>query len=237
MPDPQQFTGVFAQVSPWAVMLASLLGLLATFTPATFALAPVVVGYVGAGAHSRSAAWGRALAFLSGVSLANVAIGALFGAAGALAQQLIGGNVALWNALAGLLTLLTALAALGVVPLPLPVIGPTAAPGRSWFGAFTLGLPFGLVTCPTCVPLLVPVALGAALTGKAWYGGLLFLAFAVGRGIPLLLIGGVTGVFKGLRGISRHMPLVERASAVLLLVASLYFLAQAVRWFIWGMSM
>lgn len=235
--DPQQLTQVFAQVSFWPVLLALILGLLSTFTPSTFALVPVVVGYVGAGARSRPEAWARVLAFLAGLSLVNVAIGALFGAAGALAQEVVGGNVALWNALAGLLTLWVALAALGVVPLPLPALAPNGAATGSWLGAFTLGLPFGLVTCPTCVPLMVPVALGAALTGAAWYGALLFLVFAIGRAIPLLLVGAAAGTLKGLKGFARHMPAVERASALLLLAAALYFLGQAVWWMIWGMGM
>ncbi|MBI3979411.1 MAG: sulfite exporter TauE/SafE family protein [Chloroflexi bacterium] len=237
MPEPQQLTGIFSQVSLWAVVLAFVLGLLATFTPSTFPLAPVVVGYVGAGARSRAAGWGRALAFLGGLSLVNVAVGALFGAAGALAQRLVGGNVALWNALAGLLTLVVALGALGVVRLPLPALVPDGNPAGTWQGAFALGLPFGLVTCPTCVPLLVPVALGAAATGAAWYGGLLFLAFAVGRGIPLLLLGGIAGLFKGLKGVARAMPTVERASALLLVGAAIYFFIEAIRWMLWGMSM
>ena len=237
MPDTQQFTQVFAQISLWAVVLAFFLGALSTLTPATFALAPVVVGYVGASAHSRPAGWGRALAFLGGLTLVNVAMGAFFGAAGALAQEVTGGNLALWNGLAGLLTLVIALSALGVVRLPLPTLATPIAPSSSWAGAFTLGLPFGLVSCPTCMPVMVPVALGAAATGTAWYGGLLFLAFAVGRGLPLLLIGGMTGFFKGLRGVSRYIPAVERASALLLLLAGLYFLSQAVWWMLWRMAM
>lgn len=237
MPDPQQLTDLFAQISFWAVMLAFLLGLLSTATPTTFALVPVVVGYVGAGARSRPAAWGHALGFLGGITLVNVGVGALFGAAGALAQELVGGNVVLWNALAGLLTLWVALATLRVVPLPLPTLAPTGMPSGSWLGAFALGLPFGLVTCPTCVPLMVPVALGAALTGAWWYGGLLFLAFAIGRGVPLLFIGAAAGLLKGLESVAHHVPAVERASAVLLLVAALYFLSQAVWWLLWGMAM
>lgn len=237
MPDPQQLTEVFAQVSLWAVALAFFLGVLSTLTPTTFALVPVVAGYVGATARSRVAAWGRALAFVGGLSLVNVGIGALFGAAGAFAQQLTGGNLTLWNALAGLLTLWVALAALGVLPLPLPALATPSAPDSSWYGAFLLGLPFGVVTCPTCVPLMVPVALGAALTGAAWYGALLFLAFAVGRGIPLLAIGAAAGLFKELSGVARRMPAVERAFALLLLVAALYFLIEAARWAFWGMSM
>lgn len=172
-----------------------------------------------------------------GLSLVNVGVGALFGAAGALAQELVGGNLAIWIGLAGLFTLLVACAALGVVPVRLPVIFSAGNPSGSWHGAFALGIPFGLVTCPTCVPLLVPLALGAAASRLAWYGGLLFLAFAVGRGIPLLLLGGFAGLFKGLKGVARAMPLVERASAYLLLIAAVYFLGEAVYWATWQSSM
>jgi cytochrome c-type biogenesis protein len=220
----------FMHISPWAVVLAFFLGLLATFTPATFPLAPVIVGYIGSSARARASAWGRALAFLAGVSLVTVAIGALFGAAGVLAQMLIGGNLAIWNGLAGLVTLVVGLGALGVVPLPLRCVAIPRALGSSWLGAFTLGLPFGLVTCPTCVPLLVPVALGAAASGSAWHGGLFFLAFAVGRGLPLLLVGGAAGAVNGWARVSRYAPVIERASALLMLAAALYFFVQAGSW-------
>jgi cytochrome c-type biogenesis protein len=223
-------------ISPWAVVLALLLGLLATFSPATFPLAPVIVGYIGSSTRARASAWGRALAFLAGVSLVTVAVGALFGAAGVLAQMLIGGNLAIWNGLAGLVTLLVGLGALGVVPLPLRCAVIPRTVGSSWLGAFTLGLPFGLVTCPTCVPLLVPVALGAAASGSAWHGGLLFLAFAVGRGLPLLLVGGAAGAVKGYARVSRYMPAIERASAWLMLAAALYFFVQAGSWAFGKMS-
>lgn len=237
MPDPQRFVDVFSQVSLWAVVLSFLLGLLATFSPATFALTPVIVGYVGAGARSRPAAWGRALSFVGGLSLVNVAIGALFGAAGAFAQRLTGGNLALWNLLAGLLTLVMALAALDLIRLPFPSLTEPDAPRASWLGAFLLGLPFGLVSCPTCMPLLVSVAIGAASTGAAWYGALLFLAFAIGRGIPLLALGGATGMFKNLRGVARRMPVIERVSAFVMLAAAVFFLIEAVRWWLWTPSM
>lgn len=69
MPDPQQLTEVFAQVSLWAMLLASVLGLLPRLTPSTFALVPVIVGYVGASARSSPVAWGGALAFLGGLTL------------------------------------------------------------------------------------------------------------------------------------------------------------------------
>ena len=236
MPDAQQLSNAFAQVSLWATVLALMLGVLATFTPATFAVAPVVVGYVGSHARSRQEGWGRALAFLGGLSLVNFAVGALFGAAGALAQRLIGGNLALWNGLAGVLTLAVALVALGRLPLPLPgwVAGLPAS--HSWTGAFALGVPFGLVTCPTCIPLLVPMAIGAARSGSAWYGALLFLAFAIGRGVPLLVLGGATGLFKLFKPLALRMPLVERASAWLLVAAAAYFIVQAVVWARSGMS-
>ena len=230
IPDLQHMAAAFEHISSWAVVLAFFLGLLATLTPATFPLAPVVVGYIGSSARARASAWGRALAFLAGVSLVTVAVGALFGAAGVLAQTLIGGNLAIWNGLAGVVTLLVGLGALGVVPLPLRCFAIPRTAGSSLLGAFMLGLPFGLVTCPTCVPLLVPVALGAAASGSAWHGGLLFLAFALGRGLPLLLLGGAAGAMKGYARVSRYMPVIERGSALLMLAAALYFFVQAGVW-------
>lgn len=230
--------GVFGTVSAWALLAAFALGLAAIATPAGWPLAPVLVGYLGGTAGGAVAdargAFTRSLAFLGGLSLVNIVAGALFGAAGALAQQLFGGYLPLWNAVAGALSLYAALAVWRVRWLPRPALPGLPAPGSEWrpatkwHAAFLLGIPYGLITCPTCTPVLLPVALGAAATGLAWYGALLFLAFAAGRGLPLLLLGTSTGWLRQMRVLSRLGRRIEQASGALLLLAAAYFFAQAI---------
>jgi cytochrome c-type biogenesis protein len=51
--------------------------------------------------------------------------------------------------------------------------------------------------------------------------------FAVGRSLPLLVIGVFAGFLKTLKGISKYQPLVEKAAGVLLIGLGLYFLWKA----------
>lgn len=86
-----------------------------------------------------------------------------------------------------------------------------------------VGVPFGLMACPGCTPLLLPVALGAATAGNVFYGAALMGAFALGRGIPLAVLGTFTGVFERLLTTTRSVRRAEAAIGVLLLLAAAYF--------------
>lgn len=108
----------------------------------------------------------------------------------------------------------------------LPAFAPRTCAGGTTGGAFMVGVPFGLMACPGCTPLLLPVAVGAASAGNVFYGAALMGAFALGRDIPLAVLGTFTGVFERMLTATRLVRRAEAAVGVLLLLAAAYFVGR-----------
>lgn len=220
----ERLNAVFSEISALTVGLALLFGLVVGFAPSTYAMAPAVMGYVtGARATSITQAAKLSASFVAGMVVIDMVVGGLFAVFGAAALSFFGERLPLWYALVIVVLVALALVNLKLWRPKLPSFVPQMNQRHTAGGAFALGLPFGLLTCPACTPLLLPVALGAAATGQAWYGAVLLGAFAVGRGIPLTVLGASTGLFEKMRGATRWVPWVERSVGILLLVGAIYF--------------
>jgi len=217
----------FANVSAVGIGLGFLFGVVMAFAPITYAMAPVVMGYV-TRAQTRSTADAARLSvtFVAGIVSVDVLVGAIFAAGGSVAITFFSSRTALWYLVATVI--LAALAALNLrVWRPrLPSFVPRMGEPRSGPGAFLLGIPFGLMACPGCTPLLLPVAVGVAATGNVLYGAAVMGAFALGRGIPLALLGTFTGAFEKAAGATRVVVWIERVVGLLLLLGATWFLVQ-----------
>jgi cytochrome c-type biogenesis protein len=210
--------------------LAFALGLLVAFAPPTYAMAPAVMGYVtGAGANSRKRALRLSVAFVAGIVLVDVALGAAFALAGTQAIGFISSRLVVWYLVAAVVLLAMAAVNLRLWRPRLPGRTPRLRQSGTTGGAFMVGVRFGLMACPGCTPLLLPVALGAATAGSVLYGAALMGAFALGRGIPLAVLGTFTGVFERMLSATRLVRRVEVAVGVLLLVAAAWFVSQFIR--------
>lgn len=214
----------FAEPSAAVVGLALVFGLLVGFAPSTLALAPVVVGYVG-GAQARSIprALGLSGSFVAGMVAVDVALGAVFALAGRGALRVLGAGLPLWYAIVTVLLVVLAVINLGLWRPKLPSLTPRGRLPTHPLGGFALGVPFGLVTCPACTPLLLPIALGAAATANPAYGAVLFGAFAVGRGLPLIALGVSGRAMALVHAGARLMGRLKGALGVLLLAAAGFF--------------
>jgi cytochrome c-type biogenesis protein len=226
----QRLNALFAEASLAGIGLALLFGVIVAFAPSTYAMAPAVMGYVtGAKTTSTRQAATLAGAFVGGVVAVDMAVGAVFAVGGAAAMRFFTARLPLWYVIITLALVVMGLINLRVWRPALPSFLPRLRDAHGPGGAFAVGVPFGLMACPSCTPLLLPVALGAAATGDPWYGAALMGAFAVGRGVPLVAVGTFTGLFHGGRRFARWVPRIERAVGVLLLVGAAWFLREFFR--------
>jgi cytochrome c-type biogenesis protein len=217
-------------LTPLAVGLVVLAGLLVGIAPSSFALLSVAAGL--AAGHSeagkqRIAAYWLAAGFAFGIATTDAAIGALFGLVGFAVMHVLANYLALAYALLAALLTLTGLALLRVVHVTIPVLAPSIRPARTFLGSYLLGLPFGLSTCPACTPLMLPIVLAAASTADPVLGGVLMFTFGLARGVPIIVAGAVTGKLSRMRQTNAFVRGVERIGGGLLLVAALFFLYQA----------
>ncbi len=91
-------------------------------------------------------------------------------------------------------------------------------------GAFIYGLLFSIATVTTSAgPLLLLLTVAAAI-GRPAYGAALSLSYAIGRGVPFLLLGlfaGTVGAWLGRLGRARRIA--EVVSGIGLIVLAVYF--------------
>lgn len=99
--------------------------------------------------------------------------------------------------------------------------------GSGILGAFLLGIPFGISASPCTMPITASVLAYSATKGSAVYGMILMFTFAIGRSIPLLVVGTFTGLLNNLKFISKYQELIEKISGVVLIMLALYFMWQA----------
>jgi cytochrome c-type biogenesis protein len=215
-----------------AFTLVALMGFLTGLAPSSLPLVSVVVGAVAGQRNPYLPQRGRAVlfstGFVCGIATADALLGAIFGFLGFQALRLLSASLGLTNLLIAAILTVIGLALLRIIRIPTPLRGLGGRQQASSFGgAFLLGVPFGLTTCPACTPLVLPVFGAAAATADPVAAAALLFAFGVARGLPLVVAGAAAGSIKHLRHMAPIVPKVERAGGALVLAAALYFAYQA----------
>lgn len=230
----QDVTGL----TPLAVALVALAGLVVGIAPSSFPLISVAAGFAisrGAAASGKRRIEGfwLSLGFALGITAVDAVLGALFGLAGFAVLRVLASYLAVAYGLLAIILFVTALALLRIIHIVIPVTRPTARPTGTFLGSFLLGLPFGLSTCPACTPLLLPVVAAAAATADPLMGAVLMATFGLARGIPIVVAGTAAGSLAHPRRSHRFTLSAERIGGALMFAASIYFLYQAILYAGW----
>mgnify|MGYP001481537506 CR=1 FL=1 len=83
---------------------------------------------------------------------------------------------------------------------------------------------FGLVASPCAMPVLTLILALIAHKGQVAYGSLLMFTYAVGHGLPLVIIGTVAGALTGLERCTRYSVLIQRVGGWLLVAVGVYLI-------------
>ncbi len=95
----------------------------------------------------------------------------------------------------------------------------------TFIGAYLIGLAFGFAWSPCVGPVLATILNLAATRDSVWEGVILLAFFSAGLGIPFILAGWFTNVFLGMmKGLRRHMGLIEKVVGVFLIIVGILFL-------------
>src|SRR4051794_23864494 len=205
-----------------ALPVALLAGLVSFASPCVLPLVPGYLAYIGGFADGRSSAPDRKgrLRLASGVGLfvlgfavVFVAFGIAFGAAGFWLIQ--------WRDLltriAGVVVIALGLVFAGRLGVFQRTIRPRWQPVAGLAGAPILGAVFAIGWTPCIGPTLAPI-LGISLDGGSpWHGAALGLAYALGLGIPFLLVAlGFGWAARSIAFLRRHIRAINIAGGVLL---------------------
>ena len=218
--DIEHLQAVAQQATLASLLIGFTTGFLFSFNPVALAAIPVSLAYV-TRSHEQRAAIHYAGAFVLGMLVVHVVLGAVAALGGLWVQKLLGRY---WGLLLGPLLIVLGLAWPGWIKLPVPQIAIRARRATSVWGAGALGAAFAVAICPFCTPALVVLLGVAAGLGSVTFGVLLLLAFAIGRAVPILLGGWAVGALEALRPLARYQRRFEIIGGVVLVLTGLYML-------------
>lgn len=218
--DMEQLQAVAQQASLASLLIGFTTGFFFSFNPVALAAIPVSLAYV-TKSHEQRVALHYAAAFVFGMLLVHIALGAIAALGGLWVQKILGRY---WGLVLGPLLIVLGLAWPGWIELRLPQVALRARRATTVWGAGALGAAFAVAVCPICTPTLVVLLGVAAGVGSITFGVLLLLAFALGRALPILLGGWAMGALEAMKPLVRHQRTFEVLGGIALVLTGLYML-------------
>lgn len=224
--NPESFRLAIEHQGALSLGLAFLTGLLFSISPVAIASVPVALAYV-TKSRKRADAVRFGAMFVVGMVVTHVLLGAVAGLVGGSVAQLVGRT---WGLLLGPLLIFLGLIWIIRIPVRMPALPfKVRRPNKAW-GAFLLGIPFSVAVCPICTPALVVLLGTTAALGSAVWGGLLLLAFALGRAVPIMAGAAAIGWLEHASALDRFRRPFEIAGGIVLMLSGLYMLNAVFFW-------
>lgn len=188
---------------------------------------PILVMFGGYMTGHAQEGTGKALrittSFTVGMIITSAIIGILAAYIGRSIMQLFTDyNLDVW--IPSTIGIVMGLQLLGVIRLKMPrMLKVKTEKPKNTLGAFTLGLPFGLVITPCTIPIFIMIITYVAASGEMLHGGLLLSTYAFGKGLVLALVAtsSVT-FFKDMA--KKWSGLIEKTAGIILILISLYLI-------------
>lgn len=180
---------------PFTALWALLIGIGIAFTPCVLPMYPLISGIVLGGKQRLSTARALLLAFIyvQGMALTYTALGLVVAAAGLQFQAALQHPYVLIGL--SVVFILLALSMFGLFTLQLPSAVQTRLTlmsnkrqGGSPGGVFAMGAIAGLICSPCTTAPLSAILLYIAQSGNLWLGGGTLYLYALGMGLPLILV-------------------------------------------------
>jgi cytochrome c-type biogenesis protein len=211
--------------SSWLVVPLVFIGGAATgMNPCVYPTIPVIIGFI-SGQKSQTKARGLALAltFVLGLAVTYVVLGVTVGFIG----DVLGLSRAGWMYIVAAVCILVGLNMAGLLPINFSTWAPAQSKWSEmsgFAGALVLGMLFGLVASPCAMPILTLILALIASKGEVAYGSVLMFTYAIGHGLPLIIIGTVAGALTSLERFTGYSVVIQRVGGWMLIVVGAYFI-------------
>ena len=226
---------------PFSALWALLIGIGIAFTPCVLPMYPLISGIVLGGKQRLSTARALLLAFIyvQGMALTYTALGLVVAAAGLQFQAALQHPYVLIGL--SVVFILLALSMFGLFTLQLPsalqtrlTLMSNRQQGGSAGGVFVMGAIAGLICSPCTTAPLSAILLYIAQSGNMWLGGGTLYLYALGMGLPLMLV----TVF-GNRLLPKSGPWMETVKTAFgfVILALPVFLLERIIGDVWGMRL
>ena len=223
---------LYIQGSVFLAFLAAYLGgIVISFTPCTYPLIPVTVGFIGAqGSSSKLRGFFLSLFYVVGIALTYSILGAVAALSGRIFGQM---QTTPWTYfIMGNLCLVMGLSMLDVfhiaLPVPQKIMNISGQNDKKGFlDIFLIGTISGVVIGPCTAPVLAVLLGYVAVKTNLLLGMSLLFVFAFGMGTLLIIVGTFAGVIASLPKSGVWMTKIKILFGLILIGAAEYFLYTA----------
>lgn len=205
------------------LVVSFLGGLLASISPCSLAMLPIIIGYVGGyseGTPIRT--FFQMLFFVFGSSLVFATIGVICALTG---KVFVSFAPVYFILLLGSLLMVMGLNILGVLDFNMPVIIkqiPQSTGKNMVLYPILIGAVFALAGTPCSTPILAGIMAFASMSKHITDAVLMLFMFSLGQGLILVIAGVFTSSLKGLKSFSHVSEILLKLSGVLLILSSSY---------------
>lgn len=198
-------------------------GLVASISPCSLAMLPIIIGYIGGYSDAKPLkTFIQMLFFVFGTAIVFSVIGIICAITGKVFISFAGGYFGIF--LAGIIMVM-GLKLIGVLDFELPVMikeMPKNDGTNTYLYPIILGGIFALAGTPCSTPILAGIMAFASLSASITQAILMLFLFSLGQGLILILAGFLTSHLKNWKGFYKFSDWLLKISGGLLVIASIY---------------
>lgn len=207
------------------LLLASFLGgVIASISPCSLAMLPVVIGYIGGYANQPlSKTVVQLFSFIIGTAIVFSAIGIICALTGKVFVSIAGNYFML--VIAAIL-LIMGLNLVGLLDLQIPTLInkiPQSKGNSIFLYPMLLGATFAIAGTPCSTPILAGIMSIASVSSNIIIAISMLFLFSIGQGIILVIAGIFTSLIKQFGNVIELSEILMKVSGVILILASLFF--------------
>lgn len=203
--------------------LSFLGGLIASVSPCSLAMLPIIIGYVGGYSKEKPVTtFFQTLSFVFGTAIIFSIIGILCAVTGKVFIAFAGGYFGI--VLAGIIMVM-GLKLIGFLDFEMPVLIkelPTGKIQNNFLYPVLLGGTFALIGTPCSTPILAGIMAFASLSASIGQAILMLFLFSLGQGLILILAGVLTSRLKTWKNFYTVSDMLMKFSGLLLILSSMY---------------
>lgn len=203
--------------------LSFLGGIVASISPCSLAMIPLIVGYIGGYSNERSSkTLLQMIFFVLGTAIVFSIIGIICALTGKVFVAFAGGYFGL---ILASIVLIMGLKLVGILDFDMPTMIkelPKSEGNNTFLYPIVLGAVFALAGTPCSTPILAAIMAFASLSASLLQSVIMLFLFAIGQGLILILAGFLTSKLKNWKSFYKVSDLLLKSSGVLLILAALY---------------
>ena len=221
----ENYISLFTQQGslPLLFALSFFGGLIASLSPCSLAMLPIIIGYIGGYSDAKPLkTFIQMLFFVFGTAIVFSIIGIICAITGKVFISFAGGYFGIF--LAGIIMVM-GLKLIGVLDFELPVMikeMPKNDRTNTFLYPIILGGIFALAGTPCSTPILAGIMAFASLSASITQAILMLFLFSLGQGLILILAGFLTSHLKNWKGFYKFSDWLLKISGGLLIIASVY---------------